>query len=713
MNTTCRLEGTPDGAPALLTEPAFPLLGFVGPIQLVAPPDGSDRLFVVEQGGKIWTFPNRDDADTAKLFLDVSSRICINPTRPSPGCASEEGLLSLVFHPQYEEKGEFFVYYTRGTTSTLQLPSVIARYHVSASDPDQADFDSEEVLLEVPQPYANHNGGTLLFGPDGHLYLSTGDGGSGGDPHDNGQSLTTLLGKVLRIDVDRSTDELPYAIPADNPFVGAGGGVREEIWAYGLRNPWRCSFDRLLGTLWCGDVGQGQIEEVDVVTRGGNYGWRRMEGNQCYNPGTGCEDPSFIPPVATYTHANGCSITGGAVYRGSRLPELYGAYVYGDFCTGRVWALRWDGSRVTVPPVEIASTSSLSSFGEDAAGEVYLLDRSRGQIRRFGRRPADPVPTFPTRLSETGCYADVATREPAAGLIPYEVNGQLWSDGLDKRRFIALPADGTIGYRDVGAWDFPTGTVLVKEFLLEAEKGSAARRPLETRFLVKDDEGWSGFTYQWNDEQTEGFLLPGSNRRTYQVVDPADPSNPLTFEHYFPSRFDCARCHNVAAGGPLGLHTGQLNRLHDYAGVVDNQLRAMDHVGLFEPALPNLPGSLPRFADPDDAGAGLEARARSYLQANCAHCHQPGGGTPAAIDLRFETSLADAGVCDALPNLGDFGIPDARLLAPGDPDRSVLLHRTAQRGVGTGQMPPLATGLVDAGALDLLRSWVTGLSSCP
>jgi uncharacterized repeat protein (TIGR03806 family) len=680
----------------MTTERVFPALSFSAPSQLAHTPDGSDRLFVVEQNGRILVFPNRADAAQAGTFLDIRSKV---------KCCGEEGLLSVAFHPRYAQNRVFYVYYSAPSPRR----SVIARYEARADDPSAADPQSERVILEVPQPYANHNGGQLLFGSDGYLYIFLGDGGSGGDPENYAQRLSELLGKILRLDVDRTEGALAYAIPPDNPFLGQAG-ARAEIWAYGFRNPWRCSFDRLTQDLWCGDVGQNAWEEVDLVVRGGNHGWRRMEGNVCYNPSTGCDDGTLVDPIAVYDHAQGCSVTGGFVYRGSRLPEIYGAYLYGDYCSGQIWALRWDGGQVTESRVIALSGLNISAFGEDQAGEIYIVHHG-GTLHRLARQQGGTPGTFPTTLSATGCFAEVANRRPAASLIPFEVQSPLWSDGTVKRRWLSLPGTNTIGYRDRGAWDLPDGTTLVKEFSLDRTRGDpSSRQALETRFLQKRGGAWEGYTYQWNDAQTEAFLLTGSHRSTFTVSDPQTGSTQAV-DYYFPSRADCLRCHVNAAGGTLGLQTGQMNREHDYGGVADNQLRAMEHVVLFGAALPGAPSGLPRFPDPADAAQPIDARARSYLHGNCAHCHTPGGPNPTPLDLRYETPLSLTGTCNVPPQAGDLGVAGAKILKPGAPLESVLFLRINRRG--DGQMPPLATSLIDPRAVPLVRDWISTITSCP
>ncbi len=343
-------------------ERAYPGLSFERPVALVFPDDGTGRGFVVEQAGKIVAL----DGDDTSVFLDIRDRVNDR--------GEEEGLLGLAFDPAFYSNGFFYVYYSADGPRR----SVVSRF-TAHPDEDTADVGSEKVILEVEQPYANHNGGQIVFGPDDMLYVGLGDGGSAGDPKRNGQNTGTLLGAILRLDVSTPDSTGSYAIPPDNPFVGVEG-ARAEIWAYGLRNPWRFTFDWETGDLWAADVGQNSLEEVDLIERGLNYGWNVMEGDECYS--RSCDTRGLEPPVAVYGSDGGCSVTGGYVYRGSRLPSLYGAYVYGDYCSGKIWALRYDGSRVT-ESTQVADTNiRIASFGEDTDGELYILDL-KGGIYRF------------------------------------------------------------------------------------------------------------------------------------------------------------------------------------------------------------------------------------------------------------------------------------------------------------------------------------------
>ena len=367
--------GSPaDAQPALIVD-AFPHLTFNHPLFFASAGDGTRRVFVVEQGGFIKVFPNDSAASRTATFLDLSRRISSS--------SGEEGLLGLAFPADFRTSGRFYVNFTAFKAGTSEYQVVVARYDVSRTDPDSADPSSETVLLQIDKPYANHNGGMLAFGPDGNLYIGVGDGGWGNDPFNNGQSRSTLLGKILRIDVSGVRG---YKVPPDNPFAGNTSGWREEIWAYGLRNPWRFSFDAVTGRLWAGDVGQGAREEVDIVVKGGNYGWSNMEGRICRPGGGSCDSTGLLMPVKDYGHDLGICVTGGYVYRGTSLPDLAGAYIYGDFGSGRIWMLRYEDGRVTQDTLLAVAGTLVSSFGVDEQSELYFTGWSDGKIYRFARR---------------------------------------------------------------------------------------------------------------------------------------------------------------------------------------------------------------------------------------------------------------------------------------------------------------------------------------
>jgi glucose/arabinose dehydrogenase len=338
------------------------------PIVLTHAGDGSNRVFVATEHGVIHVFPNDQKATDTQVFLDIQDRVVYNNSQ------NEEGFLGLAFHPNYKKNGEFFVFYT---TKTAKLTNVISRFHVSKDDPNKADPDSEEILLKIEKPYWNHDGGTLCFGPDGYLYFTHGDGGLANDPQKNGQKLSTLLGKVLRIDVDHKDAGKNYAIPKDNPFVSQKDAA-PEVWAYGLRNIWRMSFDRKTGVLWAGDVGQNLYEEIDLIVKGGNYGWSVREGLHPFSDNGVDVNKDIVEPIWEYHHDLGKCIIGGHVYRGAGVPVLEGMYIYCDYVTGQIWALRYDEAkkRVVANRTIRQKGTPILSFGEDEKGEVYSLEET-------------------------------------------------------------------------------------------------------------------------------------------------------------------------------------------------------------------------------------------------------------------------------------------------------------------------------------------------
>ncbi len=364
--------------------PAFPSLSFSSPVLLTHSPDGTNRIFVVEQGGLIKVFPN-DSAVTSSsvsIFLNVANRL--------GSSTGEQGLLGMAFHPDYANNGFFYLNYSAGSPRR----TVIARFSVTPGQPNKADSLSWMSILEINQDFSNHNGGNILFGPDGYLYIGMGDGGSGNDPNNRAQDSTQLLGKMLRIDVDNTVPPATYSIPSDNPFVAFGPNVRKEIWALGMRNPWRWSFDAVSGELWVGDVGQNNWEEIDLIEGGKNYGWRLMEGFQCNPIYPGCDTTGLTLPIKDYSHSLGFSVTGGYVYRGYRRSELTGAYIYADYGSGRIWKLRYVNGMITEDSLLYDAPYSISSFGEDQDHELYIVRYSGSpSIYRFAGPAIIPNPT--------------------------------------------------------------------------------------------------------------------------------------------------------------------------------------------------------------------------------------------------------------------------------------------------------------------------------
>ncbi|HZS41854.1 MAG TPA: PQQ-dependent sugar dehydrogenase, partial [Polyangia bacterium] len=642
-------------------------------------PGDSSRWFVVEKGGAVKTFPDANPT-AATTFIDISARV--------DAANNESGLLGMAFHPSFATNHQVFLSYdTPDNTSPAGFHSVISRF-VSNDGGATLDQASEQVLLTIAQPFTNHNGGNIVFGPDGYLYAGFGDGGSGGDPMKNGQNVNVLLGKMLRLDVDGGT---PYAIPPTNPF--ASGGGKKEIYAWGLRNPWRWSFDSVTGELWCGDVGQDLYEEIDKIQLGGNYGWNVMEASHCYNAAT-CNMSGLILPIAEYDHSVGNAITGGYIYRGTAITSLIGTYIYGDEVSGRIWGLFYDTTGKATPQVLIDNSGhNISSFGQGNDGELYLCSYGDGKIYKLVPPPTSPPPsTFPQLLSQTGCVDPQHPTVPAAGLIPYDLNAPLWSDGAAKRRWIALPDGKQIHVNTDGDWDLPIGSVVVKEF-------SVGGKRVETRLLMHHADGdWAGYSYEWNDAETDASLLPAGKVK-------AVGGQSWTY----PARAECLQCHSTAAGRTLGLESGQLNRDYAYpTGRLSNELATLAHIGLFD--APFDQAGAARYPTYDGTDP-LDARARSYLHANCSICHRPNGNGQGPADLRYSTAFKDTMVCNAMPQEGDLGLAGALLLIPGMPAKSILSLR--MHALDVNRMPPLASHVVDAQGTSLIDSWIQSLTACP
>lgn len=660
-NPSCLAFARPQDSAEMQLQPAFGSIEFPLLIGLYR---NEQRWYAVQRTGQISTFSKSDGSDK-KAFIDLSGSINAGP--------NEAGLLGMAWHPK--RKGEFYLSYTVASSeSPANLRSVIARFK---TDDGLSAANQPEILLTLEQPYQNHNGGHIAFGLDGYLYIAFGDGGSGGDPENRAQRLDNLFGKILRVDVD---GEKPYGIPKDNPFVDRAD-AKPEIYAYGLRNPWRFQFDRETGELWAGDVGQNRFEEIDRIEKGGNYGWKLKEGFGCY-AGSNCANADVIDPLVTYGRDQGASVTGGFVYRGNAIPSLHGIYLYADFVSSNVWGL-FPGSDGKLAPRRLLSPGfNISSFAEDENGELAILEYGKGRIHQI--RPAQgnaSQDALPRKLSETGCFKKDNVREPVDGLIPYDVNSPLWSDGAAKRRWFAIPDDGEIGIADDGHLEFPNRTVLIKEFAL-------GEKTVETRLFIRHEDGvWAGYTYAWNDEGTDAELV---------LNGPSKQFGDQTWQ--YPSQSQCLQCHSSAAGFSLGLEIAQLAR-------DDGQLQRLEESGFFSEALPTQQAALPvpSKSEPNDA-------ARSYLHANCSFCHRPAGSGGGGLDLRFTANLKQMGVCNRIPSFGDMGIAGGRLVVPGAAEKSVLLARISKRGAQ--QMPPLASAVVDEDAKAWVEGWIKGLTDC-
>lgn len=671
---------------------------------------------------------------------------------------------SAVFHPNYAENGFLYVGWngskkSDGEDSDEEKHSIITRL---TNDRTTNELDPESAVEIISWPSGGHNGAAIAFGLDGMLYVTSGDGTSDSDTNLTGQGLDHLLAKVMRIDVDHPDDGRAYSIPPDNPFVGQEG-VRPETWAYGLRNPWRMTVDSKTGNVWVGNNGQDLWEQAYLVNPGDNFGWSVFEGSHVFYADRKRGPTPFVKPTLEHPHSEARSLTGGVVYYGNRLPELRGAYIYGDYSTGKIWGVKVTDGKVVWHRELADTTLQISAFAIDADGELLVVDHrdKDGGFHTLEPTVADSSPAdFPRKLSDSGLFASVKQHEMNPGMIPYSVNSPLWSDGSFKSRFVFLPPTTTVdGKQQPTKIDFqtkdplnlPDGTVTVKSFGVEQREGDvSSRRWIETRFMKKQQGEWNGYSYAWNDEQTDATLVEKEGRDVMlKVADAAGA--PVNQKWRFPSRTECMVCHSRAAKFVLGLSSMQLNRQNDYGGVKANQLEVFEWLGLFtvnwktsataavkqelsesgKPAaeikketdrlkvsagqrgvqksslLVRPASHFDRLPDPYDETADVAARVRSYLHSNCAQCHVNAGGGNAQIQVNFATALDSMKMIDVVPLHDHFGKEDARLIAPGSPDKSVLLHRMSIRG--RGQMPQLATSKVDERAVRLLTKWIAEL----
>jgi len=684
-NSTCVLPNAPVLSSNIELNRVFTNLSFNRPIALRQSPVNLSRWYVVEQSGVIRTFLSNDV--NASVFANLTDRVST--------LGNEMGLLGMALHPNFANNNFVYLYYsTSGGVENHQ--SVISRF--TATSATTLDTTSELEIMRFNQPYNNHNGGNILFGPDGFLYIGLGDGGSAGDPENRAQNNLTLLGKMLRINVDTAANGNNYSIPSDNPFVGSSG--LDEIFATGLRNPWRWSFDKNTGDIFAGDVGQNQWEEVDIITKGGNYGWRCYEGNNAFNTANCLAQNSYDAPIYEYDHSEGFSITGGYVYRGNAIPSLFGTYLYTDYGSGPIWGISDPTGPNAVNSELINAPFFISSFAEDSDGELYLLDFSNGQIFKIDPASGSGTGTFPNLLSETGCIDNNNPLNMSSGAIPYDINAPFWSDGANKDRWMALADGSEITVEASGDWTFPINSVLIKNFELNG-------RRIETRLLARHSDGsWGGYSYEWNDQQTDATLV--LNGKT------AEKENQ---PYIFPSSSQCQICHTTIAGNTLGPEIRQLNRdfLYPSSGISANQLATLENIGLFTEALPDFPGNLPRITNPSDTNATIRDRARAYLYTNCSQCHQQGGPTNANIDFHIESTDSEMNSCEQSPIYLIGGANS--IITPGDAADSTLVLRINCRdgnaNCTTGdQMPPLGSAMVDSVGVNIVSSWINSLSSC-
>jgi len=721
---------------------AFPGLVFEDALAIATPPGRTNQIFVAERRGRISYVPDINATSSQRLvLLDISNQVQFDNTPEG-----EQGLLGMAFHPGFQTNGYFFVYYVAPGAPYIDRLSRFQADPVTLT----VNTNTQQMLWDVVDEAFNHNGGDLHFGNDGYLYIGMGDEGDQFNFRRNAQRIDKdLYSSLLRIDVDKGAGnpeprpsansttvytnaqgKAYYSIPADNPFVNATNylgspintnTLRAEIFATGFRHIWRFSIDQPTGEIWVGDVGQDTYEEVDVVTNGGNYGWSYYEAltpTVSLYPGQTTllsnPPPSFVnsPPLWFYAHTaisggdaayKGNSISGGIVYRGTRIPELTGAYIVGDFESANIWAL-WRSNNVVVVTNRLAGQIGAAGFAHDPGnGDVLIANYVFNQVQRLVK--ADTTTgAFPQKLSDTGAFADAAALTPSPGMVNYDPIVAFWSDNAIKRRWFCIPdLVNKVTHAVNTNWTLPDGMVWVKHFDMELERGNpASKKRLEIRFIVKNTNGVYGVSYAWNAAGDEAYLVPDGGTNFDLTI--TNGGNVFTQQWAIPSRAQCLACHTTVGGGALSFTTRELNQTATMNGVTSNQLAMLSAAGYFSNSI-TAPQSLPRFATAGDASASLEWRVRSYLAMNCVQCHQSNGAGPGTWDARAWLTLDQTGLINGQPYNNGLN-PTNKLIVPGDPVHSVVLQRI--RGNGFSRMPPLATSVIDEVSTNLLTQWIGG-----
>jgi uncharacterized repeat protein (TIGR03806 family) len=721
--TGSRIVGSPEPPPPYTVEPVFKQVEWKNPVFAIREPD-SDWLIVVEwpqqikenaeANGPAGAAPapprfkpvrvtrllDRDGEKQPELFLELKDR----------------AIYSLAFHPRYRENNQIFVCSRTRPEGGLGT-NILSRFVVSRrNEGDKAgtvlcDPASEERIIEWPSE--GHDGGAVVFGHDGMVYVSTGDGTADSDNNLTAQDPGNILGKILRIDVDHPPAGKKYAIPSDNPFLDVKG-ARGEIWSIGHRNPWRMTVDTKTGGLWVGNNGQDLWEFAHLIRPGDNCGWSVYEGSHPFYLNRQRGPGRLVTPTVEHDHGAFRSLTGGVVYYGSRHPGLVGRYIYGDYATGAIWGVHHDGNKVTWNRELAKTTLNIVGFATSAREEILVLDYVSG-IYRLVETPADDsYRRFPRRLSEAGIFASVADHRPAPGVIPYVAKVSGWSDGAVAERFVALPNDSRIERHASSVpnvpveWKFPEGTVLVQALSLPAQSGekAGAMRRIETRLLTKQKGAWAGYSYVWNDKQTDATLAPPEGAEL-ELNSGSATAKDGPHQWKVPSRAECMSCHSRQSNFVLGLTEAQADCNQKYGNMEVNQLLALEQQKVIDRLDRAQAQKTPGLVNPYDGSQELESRVRSYLHANCSSCHVEAGGGNSRIRLNIEQKRDDMQLIDVFPQHEAFGLPSASLVASGEPDRSVLYHRISRRG--PGQMPPRGTQLVDQQAVQLFRDWISQL----
>ncbi|MCA9064491.1 MAG: PQQ-dependent sugar dehydrogenase [Planctomycetaceae bacterium] len=688
--TSSHLQGTPYAPEPFQISAAFPGVRFDHPTSLLELP-GTSRFLVAEIGGKILTFENSADVQSADPAADLAALagdgVSLFAAVADPEFARNHFLYVCLVHPD-------------GGRHTR-----VSRWTMSADSPPTIDPASEVVIIKWPS--GGHNAGCLRFGPDGLLYIATGDG-SGPNPPDGlttGQDVSDLLGAILRIDVRNTGAKQPYSIPDDNPFVRLPE-ARPEVFAYGLRNPWKFGIDRNNGELYVADNGWETWEMIHLVRGGSNCGWPVMEGRVPLRTEVPVGPTPIVPPIRDHHHSEANSVIGGPVYHGAELPELDGQFIYGDYITGTIWSVgrSTDGSFVGQTLVD--TDLRITDFLETSDGKLLVVDYDlTGQIYRLKKNTSeDRSATFPRHLSETGLFESLTPLKPAPGVSSYDVTVSRWMDGAAAKRFVAVPDTGVIATSPHSGQSgaYPEGTAFAKHLTVPSADGKP-ERPLETQVLLLQDGVWSPYVYLWNESGTDAELVPPTGAQT-AVNWPVGTTDSQERTWHSGTTNECRLCHNAAAGYVLGFVGNQLSGKPSPNG--GSQLDGLIRQNVVRSDAAEDLESSSALVDPFDSSASLTDRARSYLHGNCSMCHHKGGNAIVSFylsrDLTFEQMNTNKGT-----GIGTFGMQNARIIVPGDPYRSVLMYRFSK--LGNGRMPYIGSYSVDSHGVDLLDAWIRSL----
>ena len=743
------LNGTFPAEPALQNayEVAFENLTFDSPLTFAMVPN-QNRIIVGQRDGKVYWFENDPQTSVKNFVVDLSDIV---------GLVWDGGLLGLIPHPEYGTNGNryFYTYYSTEDSNSEDFPDyfsgmacntagywgnflILERFEVDETTLTKVP-GSSEILIKRRMYGGAHRGGGIEFGNDGFLYLATGDNSKYSGAQDIADNLD---GGVLRIDVDMDPskshapvrtmpedlgypDEISgnnYWIPNDNPFLSPDGSLFEEYYTLGNRSPHRMTKDPVTGTIYIGEVGSNKFEEVNVLSKGKNYGWPVWEGSVSGIDGCGTmyNGMPHELPLLSFPRAVTRVVIGGYVYRGTEIPELYGKYICADYGPGEeIWSVDTQTGDYTL--LGNFNPANIISFGQDHQGEIYMLKLGDSTPLYKLTSPEISYDGIPQTLSATGAFSNLSTLEVIEGLIPYDLVDPFWSDGAIKSRWMAIPNDGShdtpeeqIQFSEDGVWNFPIGTVLVKHFDLPIDDTNPSiTRKIETRFSIKDQNGSFYFlTYNWNEAQTEATLQEVSLDEPVAITTTTGGTRYQDW--HFPSNTECITCHKEVLNGTLGPRTRYLNKdyTYDKTGLTANQLVTLSHLGILDqPIDDNDVGGFLTHKSIYDSNASLDDRARSYMDLNCAYCHRPGTGNRAEFDLRLINNLEETGLLTA-GVLTPLGIPGEEILVPGDASKSILYHRLASTDPNI-MMPPLAKAVVDEDGVALIQEWINQLGEPP